>query len=70
MVKRLTANPNHPLDQKLEIRGTASIQTDGSQLVHSQPFLVDLLDPPSDGFKQQQIQPGMLSYKVVLLHMY
>lgn len=63
IVKRISSNPECPLDQKLEIKGTTSMHTNIS--LNGEPFLVDLLDLPSHGFTEQQIQPGML--KVIKL---
>ena len=62
IVKRLSSHPGL-LNKKLEISGTRSVQT----VHHCEPFLVDLLNPESDGFKQHQITPGMLNvfYSVV-----
>ena len=60
IVKRLSDNPNYPLNKKLEIRGTAAN-------THCEPLLVDLLNPSSsDGFKKHQILPG--TYCTVIIY--
>ena len=63
LVKKLSSQPDYPLNRKLEISGTTSIQT-----VHCEPLLVDLLNPELDGFEKHQITPSMsnMFYSVVM----
>ena len=58
-VKKLSDESVHHLDQQLEIKGTASVDT--VITVNCEPHTVNLLDPPSNGFNKHRILPGMFS---------